>query len=156
MVNAIRSCIKLLQNSITRFRGEKSTYCHEFLHVRIVWISTTSDHIETGMDCKHIKSTWKPRFVILGFQINRKDRIAANANCFDHCNLTNVKLFLNSQSYPYSNLNLDVNRNKFVMLYDMYANFPNSYYGMWQCAFSPARNCLTRPEGSNLLTPCFN
>ena len=71
----------------------------------------------------------KPRFVILGFQTTRKDQKAVNASRFDHCNLTNVKLFLNSQSYPYGNLNLDVNRNQFAMLYDMYANFQNSYYG---------------------------
>ena len=83
---------------------------------RQVWTVKTSNQLE------------KPRFVILGFQTNRKDRRAANASRFDHCNLTNVKLFLNSQSYPYGNLNLDVNRNQFAMLYDMYANFQNSYY----------------------------
>ena len=84
---------------------------------RQVWTVKTSNQLE------------KPRFVILGFQTNRKDQRAVNASQFDHYNLTNVKLFLNSQSYPYGNLNLDVNRNQFAMLYDMYANFQNSYYG---------------------------
>ena len=64
----------------------------------------------------------------MDFQTSRKDQKAVNASRFDHCNLTNVKLFLNSQSYPYGNLNLDVNRNQFSMLYDIYANFQNSYY----------------------------
>ena len=34
-------------------------------------------------------------------------------------------------SYPYGNLDLDVNHNQFAMLYDMYANFQNSYYGKY-------------------------
>ena len=51
------------------------------------------------------------------------------AGHFDHCNISNVKLFLNSQYYPYGNMNLDVNRNQYAILYDMYANFQNAYYG---------------------------
>ena len=85
---------------------------------RQVWTVKTSNQLE------------KPRFVVLGFQTSRKDQKAVNASRFDHCNLTNVKLFLNSQLYPYGNLNLDVNRNQFAMLYDMYANFQNPY--LWQ------------------------
>ena len=65
----------------------------------------------------------------LGFQTNRKGQKAVNASRFDHCNISNVKLFLNSQYYPYGNLNLDVTRNQYALLYDMYANFQSSYYG---------------------------
>ena len=83
---------------------------------RQVWIVKTSNQLE------------KSRFVVLGFQTNRQDQKEVNASRFDHCNLTNVKLFLNSQLYPYGNLNLDVNHNQFAKLYDMYANFQNSYY----------------------------
>ena len=60
---------------------------------RQVWTVKTSNQVE------------KPRFVILGFQTTRKDQKAVNASRFDLCNLTNVKLFLNSQSYSYGNLN---------------------------------------------------
>ncbi len=42
---------------------------------------------------------------------------------------TNVKLFLNSQYYPYSNLNLNIVQNQYAVLYDMYANFQSAYYG---------------------------
>ena len=70
----------------------------------------------------------KPRFVILAFQTNRKGQRAENASRFDHCNISNLKLFLNSQYYPYGNLNLDVTRNQYAIHYDMYANF-QSYYG---------------------------
>ena len=70
----------------------------------------------------------KPRFVILGFQTNRKGVREANANRFDHCNIRNVKLFLNSQHYPYGNLNLDINRNQYALLYDMYVHFQACYF----------------------------
>ena len=58
----------------------------------------------------------KPRFVILAFQTNRRSVNAANASRFDHCKITNVKLLLNSQCYPYGNMNLDVNRHQYAML----------------------------------------
>ena len=81
-----------------------------------VWTVKTSNQLE------------KPRFVILGFQTNRKGEREANASRFDHCNIRNVKLFLNSQHYPYGNLNLDINRNQYALLYDMYVNFQASYF----------------------------
>ena len=70
----------------------------------------------------------KPRFIILGFQTNRKNQKLVNASRFDHCNIRDVKLFLNSQCYPYANLNLDINRNQYALLYEMYANFQKMYY----------------------------
>ena len=70
----------------------------------------------------------KPRIVILGFQTFRKGVREANASRFDHCNIRNVKLFLNPQHYPYGNLNLDINRNQYALLYDMYVNFQASYF----------------------------
>ena len=70
----------------------------------------------------------KPRFIILGFQTARNNRRAANDSHFDHCNIRNVKLFLNAQSFPYGNLNLDITTNKFAVLYDMFKDFQSSYY----------------------------
>ncbi|XP_044019493.1 uncharacterized protein LOC122859875 [Aphidius gifuensis] len=74
----------------------------------------------------------KPRYVILVFQTNKKNQWNKNANNFDHCNISDVKLHLNSQIYPYRNLNLDINKNQFALLYEMYANFSESYYGNQQ------------------------
>lgn len=82
-----------------------------------VWTVKTSNQLE------------KPRFVIVGFQTQRKNQRAVNASLFDHCNISNLKLFLNSQYYPYRNLNLNINQNQFALLYDMYANFQRIYYG---------------------------
>lgn len=87
-----------------------------------IWAVKTSSQLE------------KPRFVILGFQTNRKNDVKKDASLFDHCNLSNVKLFLNSQHYPYGNLNLDIENNQFAQLYDMFANFQPSYYADKQTA----------------------
>jgi hypothetical protein len=72
----------------------------------------------------------KPRYVIVGLQTNRKNRKNRNSSLFDHCNLTNVSLFLNSQYYPYESLNLKFNENKYSILYEMYTKFRQSYYNL--------------------------
>ncbi|XP_068993469.1 uncharacterized protein [Neodiprion pinetum] len=82
-----------------------------------VWTVKTSTYLE------------KPRFVMLGFRMNRKNKAGKNASHLDHCNITDVKLFLNSEYYPYDNLNLDMSQNRFALLCEMYANFQATYYG---------------------------
>ena len=67
--------------------------------------------------------------MIVGFQTARKNSVVKNASHFDHCNIRDIKLFLNSQSYLHGNLNLDINHNQYALLYDMNASFQASYYG---------------------------
>ncbi|XP_015119982.1 uncharacterized protein LOC107043154 [Diachasma alloeum] len=81
-----------------------------------VWVVKTSTQLE------------KPRYVIVGFQTARKNQPLKNASEFDHCNIREIKLFLNSQSYLYGNLNLDITHNQSALLYDMYTSFQTSYY----------------------------
>ena len=83
---------------------------------RQVWTVKTTNQLE------------KPRYVILGFQTNRNNVMNANASKFDHCNITNVKLFLNSQAFPHANMNLNINENKYALLYEMFTRFQCSYY----------------------------
>ncbi|XP_066584067.1 uncharacterized protein [Prorops nasuta] len=72
----------------------------------------------------------KPRFIILALQTNRKDQISNQSYIFDHCNISNVHLYLNSESYPYDNLNIDFDKNNFSLLYLMYSKFKSVYYGL--------------------------
>lgn len=88
-------------------------------------LPTTTRHVWTVKTSNQLE---KPRFVILAFQTQRKNVQNKNASHFDHCNITNVKLFLNSQYYPYGNLNFDITRNQYSLLYDMYTQFQNNYY----------------------------
>ncbi|XP_046749818.1 uncharacterized protein LOC124413336 [Diprion similis] len=95
----------------------RETYVYPMLPstTRHVWAVKTSTQLE------------KPRYVIMGFQTARKNEALKNANEFDHCRIRDVKLFLNSQCYPYGNLNLDISNNQYVILYDMYVQFQTFY-----------------------------
>ncbi|KAM0727942.1 hypothetical protein ACS0PU_005411 [Formica fusca] len=70
----------------------------------------------------------KPRYVIFALQTGRKNAVSKDITTFD-CKLTNVKLYLNSEFYPYDDLNLDFDKNRFALLFDMYSRFRKSYYG---------------------------
>ena len=74
----------------------------------------------------------KPRFVIFALQTGRKNIMSQDVTIFDDCNLTNVKLYLNSEFYPYDDMNLDFRKSRYAILYDMYRRFGKSYYG-YEC-----------------------
>ncbi|XP_070525986.1 uncharacterized protein [Cardiocondyla obscurior] len=48
----------------------------------------------------------KPRYVIFALQTGRKNIMSKSSAVFDACELTNVKFYLNSECYPYDDLNL--------------------------------------------------
>lgn len=79
---------------------------------RISWTVKTSSQLE------------KPRYVILGFQTARTNELTKDASVFDGCDLQEVKLYLNSQYYPYDNLRGDKS-----LMYEMYARAQASYSG---------------------------
>lgn len=79
----------------------------------------------------------KPRFIIFGFQTNRKNVKSRNMSLFDHCQLTNLKVHLNSKMYPYGDLKLNFTTKSYAFLYEMYALFQDSYYSV------PQQPCLT-------------
>ncbi|XP_077282733.1 uncharacterized protein LOC143908798 [Temnothorax americanus] len=71
----------------------------------------------------------KPRYVIFALQTGRRNEFTEDASRFDHCTLTNVKLYLNSEFYPYDDVNADFENDKFAVQYEMYAKFRGAYYG---------------------------
>lgn len=81
------------------------------------WSIKTSSHVE------------KPRYVIIGLQTNRKQNIKSSMAEFDHCNISDVKVFLNSTYFPYENLNTTFSDEKIALLYEQYVRFQQSYYG---------------------------
>ncbi|XP_068992598.1 uncharacterized protein [Neodiprion pinetum] len=94
------------------------TYLYPMLPstTRNIWSVKTSTQLE------------KPRYVVLGFQTARRNEPLKNSGVFDHCRIRDVKLFLNSQCYPYGNMNLDISNNQYAILYDMYVRFQMTYY----------------------------
>lgn len=61
----------------------------------------------------------RPRFALIAFQ---------NAGKIVDCNLSNLKIHLNSNSYPYDDMNLNFELGRFAILYEMYARFQQNYY----------------------------
>lgn len=70
----------------------------------------------------------RPRFVVVGFQTDRKNVTVPDAASFDRCNITSLRLHLNSQIYPYNMSELNIESGTFSELYEMYARIQSSYY----------------------------
>lgn len=79
---------------------------------------------------KTSSQTEKPRFLILGFQTDRKDKKIKSLAKFDNCNLHDLKVHLNSETIPYESMSLDYDKNLYAILYKMYSDFRSSYYGL--------------------------
>ncbi|XP_050516227.1 uncharacterized protein LOC126891092 [Diabrotica virgifera virgifera] len=94
---------------------------------RHTWAVKTSTNIET------------PRHIIIAFQKGRKSKITKDMSKFDHNDLKNIKVFLNSERYPYNDLQIDFGTNKFAQIYEMFGSFQKSYYNLNlnQPIFSP-------------------
>ncbi|ORP65352.1 hypothetical protein, partial [Vibrio cholerae] len=70
----------------------------------------------------------KPRFLIFGFQNDRDNKPRKRSDEFDSCKLKNLKVFLNSEYYPYNDLNLDFDSGDISKAYEMFVRFRESYY----------------------------
>ncbi|KAL4092500.1 hypothetical protein QTP88_027001 [Uroleucon formosanum] len=75
----------------------------------------------------------KPRFVLFGLQTCRKNNIEVDAGRFDHCQLKNLKVHLNSEVYPYEDFRADFKNNTTSILYKAYTDFQKSYYEREYC-----------------------
>ena len=71
----------------------------------------------------------KPRYVVFALQTGRKNVMSEDTSRFDDCKLNNVKLYLNSECYPYDDMNLDFDKSRWSILYDSYQRFCKNYYG---------------------------
>lgn len=79
-----------------------------------------------------VKTTNKvnqPRFVVVAFQTNRNNMQGdVNASVFDNCNISNIKLYLNNERFPYDDFNLDFNNFHYHELYLSLMKIQQSYY----------------------------
>ncbi|KAE9526189.1 hypothetical protein AGLY_013820 [Aphis glycines] len=75
----------------------------------------------------------KPRFILFGLQTDRKKNIEIDAGRFDHCQLKNLKVHLNSEVFPYEDFRADFKKNTTCLLYKAYTDFQKSYYERDYC-----------------------
>ncbi|XP_055388390.1 uncharacterized protein LOC129616941 [Condylostylus longicornis] len=69
----------------------------------------------------------KPRYIIFALQTDKVDQVTKDTSKFDHCNITDLKVYLNSECYPYEDMNLLFERNHYSIAYDEYTRFLSSY-----------------------------
>ncbi|XP_066157581.1 uncharacterized protein [Euwallacea fornicatus] len=75
--------------------------------------------LETSRHNWPVKKSTKietPRHVIFAFQKDKRENLKKDMSKFDHCDLRNVNVYLNSERYPYGDLQLDFKNNKFATL----------------------------------------
>lgn len=70
----------------------------------------------------------RPRYVIVAFSENRKNNITKENYKFDNVGLKDMKLYLNGETYPYVNLNINYPKKLTSTIYDMYLKCHKSYY----------------------------
>jgi len=71
----------------------------------------------------------KPRWIIVGFQTNKTQTQEQNPTVFDHLNLINAYVTLNSEKYPVFDVITSFPTNDYSILYEMFDNFKTDYYG---------------------------
>lgn len=88
---------------------------------------------ETPSDIWAIKTTSqleKPRYIILGFQkVENSDNKAKDATLFTDAGIRDIRLYLNSEVYPYERWNLDFSKKLIAPAYYTYECFQETYYG---------------------------
>lgn len=87
----------------------------------------------------------KPLYVIVGLQTNRRDAIDKDMTGFDHCNLRDAKLYLNTLCTPYEGLNLNFDSDQFSNAYHMFTKFRQSYLGEGESCITSAEFKKTTP-----------
>lgn len=71
----------------------------------------------------------KPRYVIVALQVNGDNNQTLNSSHFENGNVSDVKLFLNNDVYPYNNFDSDFPNNNYQEIHMANLETQKSYYG---------------------------
>lgn len=71
----------------------------------------------------------RPRCIIVAFQTNKKDNVTEDVSGFDHLNITDLRVFLNGDVYPYENMNLNWEKWHYSEIYHSYVDFQSNFLG---------------------------
>ncbi|EZA62848.1 Ubiquitin carboxyl-terminal hydrolase [Ooceraea biroi] len=110
--------------------GYAPSYDPSELSTYLMYYDLLVEHDRAHLAVKAATQLEKPRYVIFALQTGRRNIATKDASLFDECDLSNVKLFLNSEFYPYDDNHLDFTKNRYAVLYDMYARFRRAYYAL--------------------------
>ena len=71
-----------------------------------------------------------PRWVLVGLQTNKSGNQDNNAAVFDHCNLTNMQVWLNHSRYPSVDMPTDFAKEQCAGVYKSFYDFASRNYGI--------------------------
>lgn len=87
---------------------------------------------QTSHDIWAVKTTTsmeRPRYVIIGFQnADNSDSRERDVTQFTAADISNIRLYLNSEVYPLERWNLDIGKQLDTLAYYAYEDFQRSYY----------------------------
>ncbi|EGI59360.1 hypothetical protein G5I_12501 [Acromyrmex echinatior] len=95
--------LSMLRASEHEFSWDLNTYPLLQNMTKYLWAVKTVTQLE------------KPRYVIYALQTGRKNIMSRDVRVFDDYNLSNVKVYLNSEFYPYDDLNLDFSKKRYAV-----------------------------------------
>ena len=81
-----------------------------------------------------------PRFIIVGFQINRIGNQKTNPSTFNDVNIRNIYDTLNSTRYPTTDYNISFAEGRFSRVYGDVANFRTKFFNMDELVSNPNIN----------------
>ena len=92
-----------------------------------------------------------PRFIIVAFQINKSGNQKQNPSLFDHADVSNIYVMLNSEKYPKAEYNISFGKKDFSRVYEDTADFRSKFFNMDELVSSPNIN----PVDYKTLYPLF-
>ena len=81
-----------------------------------------------------------PRFIIVGFQVNRIGNQKTNPSTFNDVNIRNIYVMLNSTRYPTTDYNISFVEGRFSRVYGDVANFRTKFFNMDELISNPNIN----------------
>jgi len=78
-----------------------------------------------------------PKFIIVGFQKGRLNDQEYDTSIFDHMHVKNIRVKLNGQYYPDELMNLDIDGEKYRIIYQMYQDYKKVYYDCNNMYYNP-------------------
>ena len=81
-----------------------------------------------------------PRFIIIGLQQNRINNQTTNPSAFDHLNVSNMYVMLNSTRYPATDYDINFGIQQYSRLYGDVADFRSKFFNMDELISNPNIN----------------
>lgn len=71
----------------------------------------------------------KPRWILVALQKDNMNSRVTDPTSFTHSNVTDMRVYLNSQVFPYQRMNLDFDHDDYGRAFLNYRRFRENYYG---------------------------